>query len=316
MAHPLRLTSFSCQICRPCRSRLWHQAFSTSAAAAVVGPESPKFIEIPQPPQQRPASKPHVKGFLPVPRNIFPARSSDKGSGEYLTQATPEPKRVASVRDSAQPANTDHPEYSAWKSRLAATRRRSLRESLVELKRQKEQTERTVSLKTKRTRAEREKLLHRRQREDDRLTSPTVTAATKQLQQGIAPDPDRSARLAEKTAKVHAIEARRSEDRRAALHTLYINARKFITTEEQLADEIERVFVESPQEWAEHYPGRNIWNRGPPETIQEMLDVVNKAEKRAVALHSGFAELSARRVNRIAEELTGGKLDEESERPL
>merc|ERR1712093_865648 len=96
--------------------------------------------------------------------------------------------------------------------------------------------------------------------------------------------------------------------RRNALHTLYMNARSFITTEEELDAEIEKIFVEDP-----HASGNlndNIWSvKGAPPSVLTMLSAVNNTQKKAIDFHRGPAALTGRRMKKIAEELTGGTMD-------
>lgn len=169
--------------------------------------------------------------------------------------------------------------------------------------------DKAMATRTAIRRAEREQALSQPQREDERLTSPSITQAMKQLQIGVLPDPDREARIAAKAAKVKAIQEQIKEKRKDLLHTLYVNARLFITTESHLDDEIEKVFLKAPGEWATYQdPGENIWNRGPPESVQDMIDAVNKKERFAMGRRTGHARQTEERIKRIAEVLTGGKL--------
>jgi hypothetical protein len=191
---------------------------------------------------------------------------------------------------------------------MAATRRTNLREGLSELHKRKLTHDKLVAGRSKWKSEERERRLYEKQREDERLTNPTITAATRTLQTGPIPDPDRVTRLAEKAASVAAKEAMREDARRDALHTLYIHARKFITTEEQLDAEIEKIFTTTPFE--EGNFDDNIWNvKHAPPTVQEMLSEVNNTQKSAIAYRRPPSHITGQRMKRIAEDLTGGKID-------
>jgi len=149
------------------------------------------------------------------------------------------------------------------------------------------------------------------QREDERLTDPTIMAANKELQRGPVPDPNREARLQASIARVKAKAEMKAEQRMAALHTLYMHARDFITSEAQLQEAIEKTFTTSP---FKHIPGKeyvqNIWNaEGSPPTVQDMLSQVNNTQKTAMHFHEPPAVLTGKRMSKIAEELTGGKMD-------
>ncbi len=128
-------------------SSLTVRAFSSSQSRK-IGPESPRFIEVPQSLQQSAKPKLDIKGTLPAPRNLFPPRAGDKTSFEYLFRATPEPSKN---HDSSHAAD----EYIAWKRRLAAQRRQNLRESLTELHERKVLSERRVAYRSQKKRQDR-----------------------------------------------------------------------------------------------------------------------------------------------------------------
>jgi len=111
-----------------------------------------------------------------------------------------------------------------------------------------------------------------------------------------------------KAARVKAKEIAREEQRRDALHTLYMHAREFIVTEKQLDDEIEAIFTDTPH--GDNDMRTNIWEAiRAPITVQEMLSEVNRTEKEALNFHRNGAMKAGTRMKRIAEELTGGKMD-------
>lgn len=192
---------------------------------------------------------------------------------------------------------------------MATNRRTNLRHSLVELKkRQQDSINRRRSIGGVK-RIERMKALNAPQRNDERLTNPTITAAMSQLQIGAVPDPGREERIVEKKARVAAIEAAKAEARKDALHTLYMHARDFIVTEEQLNKEVDEIFVQYPFQNAGHKT--NIWDaHDAPQTVQDMLLEVNNTQKKAVDYHKGPAQITGKRLKRIAEELTGGKMED------
>lgn len=192
---------------------------------------------------------------------------------------------------------------------MAEGRRANLRESLVELKKRHLDRTSLIGSIGGRKKIERTQALNAPQREDERLTNPTITAAMSELQIGALPDPDREQRIAEKKARIAAKEAAKEEQRKDALHTLYMHARDFIVTEEQLNEEIEKIFVEEPF-GLERAGKQNIWDAyDAPQTVQDMLLEVNNTQKKAVAYHAGPAAVTGARLKRIAEELTGGKMD-------
>ena len=162
--------------------------------------------------------------------------------------------------------------------------------------------------KTMTKQKDREARLHAPRREDDRLTNPTITVALQNLHIGLS-DPDREARIAEKVERFKTKDELKRQQRKDALHALYMNARDFITTEQQLNEEIEKIFIPSP--FGKEQKGKeNIWDAyGAPPTIQELLQTVNDVQKSALEYHRGPAHTTGKRMKKIAEELTGGKMD-------
>ena len=306
----VKASSPLCQSC--CAVRGAVRAFSISSPASYIGPESPRFIEVPHSLQPRDPPKRHLKGILPVPRNLFPRRGADKTSPEYLAAATLEP---SSAKDAS--ALTRQPQeaadFIAWKERMAAVRRRNLREGLVELHHRKQRIDRQVAGRSATKRAEHERLVRQGRREDELLTDPTIPSLMKQFQKGIVPDPDRLARVEQKRAVVEAKKLEKQEQRRDALHTLYMNAGSFITTEEQLQTAIDQAFPKGPNPaWfnaaVTGKDGESIWSVGAPDTVRVMLNKANKTGVRAMEYNAGYAKLTGDRVRRIAEELTGGRM--------
>ncbi|KAF4633094.1 hypothetical protein G7Y89_g5029 [Cudoniella acicularis] len=280
------------------------RSFSTTTSLSSIGPENPRFIEIPAAVQPQVLPKRDIKGVLPPPRNLFPKRAGDKTSHEYFVATIPGPKKKRKASN----------EYVAWKREMAETRRRNLREGLHALKSRKLRADHLVARKSLEKSQERERRVQAPPREDERLTSSTITNSMRELQLGPAPDPLREQRVAEKTARVQAKEAAREEARRSALHTLYMNARSFITTEEQLDATIEEIFVERPFKDIKNVANpnsNNIWEAmGQPPTVQNMLQNVNNNSRGTLmTYHLGPAQLTGQRMKKIGEELTGGKMD-------
>lgn len=296
-----------------CTYRTRPQRFSTSSTPnAQIPPESPKFIEIPrsvQPYQLRPV---HIKGILPVPRPVFRRprhHRTDKASPQYLADVTPEP-----IEDNIRPAEARDAHtagFSSWKARQAEARRRNLRESLLELNNRKQQTDRYLKARSSKNKAERDALLSAAEREDERLTNPSVLQFEKPTRHHFLPDPNREARLARKRENLAKTAAMRHENRRDALHTLYVNAGDFITTGAQLDATIDRVFDDLSQFENDSQKGLNIWNLGFPETVQQLLAKANHAPgRKALDSAEGIAGVTRERMRRIAEELTGGKMQD------
>ena len=160
----------------------------------------------------------------------------------------------------------------------------------------------------------REKLLYAPERDDVRLTNPSVLSNQLPTKHRGLPDLARPARLAVKSQNVADMAAMREENRRNALHTLYVNAGDFITTGKQLDWVIDRAFDDNSQFRTDSSEGVNIWNLGYPETVQKLLGKVNKNGRRQTALDSaeGNEIVTRERMRKLGEELTGGKMLEEN----
>lgn len=103
-------------------------------------------------------------------------------------------------------------------------------------------------------------------------------------------------------------QAEREDDRRYMLHTLYMNAASFITTAAELNAVVDEVFDNKDIFTNDSVRGENIWNLGEPETVQELLDDLDAKGRKTPNSTGSSPSLGEQRLDRIAEELTGGKL--------
>jgi hypothetical protein len=296
---PRGLRDSRCQLCRFQSIAIFRS--SPSRSLHHIRPESPEYINVPQVRQPDRIERPVIKGTLPTPRNLFTRRAPKRTTPKYFELTTPEPSTPRAVISSP---------HKLYKLRLAGNRRQLLREGLKELRTRSQEETRHRKAISASNKIAREKAIIAADREDKRLTSPTIVSAMQSLQVGDIPDPDRSERLAQKAAKVQALAASREEARRDALHTLYMSARKFITTEEQLNQVIEKQFIERPFRTANSMAlARSIWATGSPETVGEKLQKTRGGDVKAFSSKDRTSAVHADRMKRIAEALTGGKMD-------
>ncbi|KAK1141553.1 hypothetical protein N8T08_008966 [Aspergillus melleus] len=283
---------------RNCRNAAVQVRGFSSSSSLRSGPESPKYIDIPQVIQEGEIVDRRVKGTLPVPRDLFPARRADKPTKAYLDAATPLPSKEVQIDP-----NDPHAQYLGWKRRMAEMRRKNLRQGLTELHRRKKQTDKRIAQESAEKQIQRQAVLDQPDRLDEQLTRPSVIQEMLSNRNAVLPDPTREERLALSRARFEAHNARRQAERDDSLQTLYMSARNFITTEAQLAAEIERVFPEGENEaWRnDHQQGENIWNLGTPSTLQGIANAGRKSE-------SGRWELIQDRVKQLGEQITGGKI--------
>ncbi|KAK5943040.1 hypothetical protein PMZ80_004045 [Knufia obscura] len=319
-------------ICRSCRQRLSLQpkarSFSTSATRRVVPPESPYYVDIPSSYQPYLPFSKQQKGTLPVPRELFPASRPDKATPEYLANVTADPldKNV----------NPSHKltEAGRHKVKMSEVRRTQLREGLTGLHARKEAEINIMARASRAKQLQRDDLLKQAAREDARLTNvstpqemdPNSTASLAALEAEVAI----TKKLHEqKLANLERVQAEKHAQKMDALHTLYMNARKFITTEKQLDDMIKDQFDQDPEGMVTRHAdfkttvgnGSSMWNFGPPDSIKDLItDASNKARggdmmsavtsrvgKDQAAKAARFAK-DQERMKKIAEKLSGGKM--------
>lgn len=272
------------------------RGFSSSSSLR-VGPESPNFIEVPRTVQPDLPSKPRVKGTLPVPREIFPRRRVDKPNQQYIAAAASPPTNQEKINP-----DEPHAEYRERKREMADMRRQNLKEGLLELHKRKKWTDRTMEERSRQRQIQRERVLRQNERDDERYTRPSIVQDMLPKRTPVLPDPGREQRLAESRLRVENKKHQEELERQDSLHTLYMNAREFITTEAQLAAELEKVFPEGENEaWRSDYKyGENIWNLGFPRNLGTRPDVPKRESERWDVIQG--------RVKKLGEQITGGKI--------
>ena len=178
----------------------------------------------------------------------------------------------------------------------------------MELRRRKESTDKRVEARSARRQALYEEAVHRPEREDVRLTTPTLPHSMKSGFFLNVTDPERSERIRDSKNRAKAHETDRKEQVRTDLHSLYMNARTFVVTERDLDNLVEDVFEND--EWFKVNPDRGIWDKhyDRPDTVADLLTAQRPRGKAVDAEAKTTDRLFADRAIRIAEELTGGKM--------
>ncbi|KAI7262710.1 hypothetical protein KC343_g5562, partial [Hortaea werneckii] len=114
------------------------------------------------------------------------------------------------------------------------------------------------------------------------------------------------------------------------LHTLYLNAKTFIVTPQQLDQAVDEAFgtVEDPVRFdgdQQYEPtgfynsgmrnaqSQSVWAQGKPERVQDMLNRANNQGGKTAMENAStsLASVNKDRVRRIGEVLTGGKMEKE-----
>lgn len=198
---------------------------------------------------------------------------------------------------------------------MAEKRRANFREGIVGLYERRQEQTAFMESRSRAKQGDRKARLEAPIREDERLMNSTITAESSRRLSHIS-DPNREARVKTSVAKYNARQEAKADQRRDALHTLYMNARQFITTEAQLDEEVEKLFIERPFAdiyTAEHATGHiqsnDIWEAiGAPPTVQELLRKSSGGQRTYMEAHRSGKLPVNERMLRLSEELTGGKL--------
>lgn len=310
----------------------------------MVPPESPQYVDIPDSYQSFQPYVPRAKGTLPVPREVFRAKRQDQSLSSYIEDVTSDP-----APHNVKPAD-QLSDIGRYRRRAAEVRKEQLREGLKELHTRKMTGITAMGINSSRKQQQRAVLLAQAEREDARLTQSSIPKhlrpehqhSIEALQAEVAAaraQHERKLANVEKHAK--AKQAERMDD----LHTLYMNARHFITDQASMDRLIAQQFDsnrDSPDPAKRMIPthadfrtdvssGTSMWNFGPPDGIKNMIaDATNRPRDgdaaRALTGRGGAlsAVLGSRRQNdlgadarfrkeqermkRLAEKLSGGKI--------
>ncbi|KAF2769956.1 hypothetical protein EJ03DRAFT_350771 [Teratosphaeria nubilosa] len=301
------------------------RSISTTAPRQAVGPEHPRYIDVPEPPQQTIPDRPFPKGRLPVPRDIFrDARGLDQATREGVAGRTHAPKQKEDRLAKPRPGSR-----AEWSDKISADRRRNLQEGLASLRQRRIRDTARQAVIQRRRFEEREALLNAPIREDERLTVPShrldlvhppnqpYNVRLKQIQLS---QEEIAERHNHKTLLAHAHAQLKSSQRLASLQELYTNARSFIVNQVQLDAVIEKEFgtYENPREFIRDHSSlsedanenrASVWIYGRPDSVQDKLNRTNRQFSRtAMGGAGGYAEMNAERLRKIGEALTGGKM--------
>ncbi|GAO16722.1 uncharacterized protein UV8b_07918 [Ustilaginoidea virens] len=286
----------SCQISR---------TFLTShpVGSSRVPPESPYYVRLPTPPQSDEIKPIRVRGHLPVPREVFPRLEGDrKVRADYIEKTAPSSTKPREGNSTAQ----------IWKTAMAESRRNNLKDGLDALWSRRLNLENSRNIRVSRKFREHNKARSAAERDDDRLTRPTILESM--LDTTVYPDPSRFFRANRSRTKVMAREDSNREARRDSLMELYISASNFIVEEADLKIEIDKVFAEDcfrqkSQNDFHHSITENTWGmHGKPPSVANMMETSTGVSTKVMDVHESEHDRSAKRQKRIAEDLTGGKM--------
>jgi hypothetical protein len=277
-----------------CQRRL----LSSSRALQAVGPESPRWIDVPKVVQPPTTPRVRVKGILPVPRQVINPRREHKGSNEYIMAATREPEsRRQDFRDDESGRRL------AWKQRMSDSRRQSLRDGLAELM-ESYTTNRAIT-KEKKQKGDRRTRAARTAPEAkyERLTRPNYPVS---IQKALERKPSEPA-VPRRPENVEAHVARMKNLRMGHIHNLYLHAKDFILDEKDLEQELEKQFGRdnAPATWG---GAVNVWAVGKPQGTRELMTNVQESTSLPTLSAADTTDKRKERMMRISAELLGGRL--------
>lgn len=285
-------------------SCLHARPFCATPASLALGPQSPNYIEVPQPAQPTFPLAADVKGHLPIPRDIFNTRSPlPKQSDAFLRRSTKHPKD----RKAPGPFSRDA-DLRLYKQRLADTRKEALKDGVKELHARKLAADAAHLDRIQKSGELRTALATAPRRPVDVLTETSVSKGVRDFLADALPPANKN--IDARRRAYDRRQAAQQATRDARLHDLYTNARTFIVSEDQLDTAIEDAFgtEESPIGWdtrgnmgprAKGHDGLSPWAGPMPEGVGDMMNKLRGGEG---------VGLAKERVRKLAESLTGGKM--------
>jgi hypothetical protein len=188
---------------------------------------------------------------------------------------------------------------------MAESRRSNLKEGVQELLERKEIYQKIESIHGRNRRERHERLSNRPEREDERLTNPTLHNSVRRVLAGPITYPPP---LYPKPNKYAIQQNKKVAERKDALHTMYTHARNFIVTEEQMNEAMDKAFGtdDNPVMW--NHDGNSIWSTGDPASVKDLLDKDKALNTRTRSDFGAIESVAQKRMRRIAEEFTGGRI--------
>lgn len=284
------------------------RTFSTTAPRLEVDipPESPRFINLPDPPQSSEEKRPPVKGVLPVPREIFHRRNngSHKVQPGFVDQTVPKSKAELA-------GEAPRSEKAAWKRLMAESRRQALSAGISSLWQRKQTRESRAKGRAEQHRLRNLMAANAPEGLDDVYTRGTITQHT--LETKVIRDPEYNERQLESKARTEAMYQAKSEARKDALQRLYVEAGSFIVSEDELSKKVEEVFSENYfKAYGKQFAipdAENVWDaHGPPITVRSMFASLKGTSTVAIDYHRSEASETSLRQRTVAGELTGGAM--------
>lgn len=239
-----------------------------------------------------------------MPREIFHRRNngSHKIQAGFVDETAPRSRAEAA-------GEAPRSDRAAWKRALAESRRKALAAGIDKLWARKNMREGRAK---KRAESHRQRNLFAANAPeglDDVFTRGTVTAAT--LDTRVIRDPEYKERQLESQARTAELQRERSEARKDAIQRLYVEAGRFIVSEDELAKRVEQVFAPSYFNVNGHWQGKptseNVWDAyGKPMPVRAMFAGLKGTSNKAIEKYQTAVSFTTQRQKTVSGELTGG----------
>ena len=193
---------------------------------------------------------------------------------------------------------------------MTQLRKQHLRQGLAELHTRKQKQDRDLNVRSDTKSAERARLISQAEREDARLTNVSIPSAMDPDSKQMFTHEEAEEMQKRRSRHVEAHEAMKADAQHDALHTLYMNARNFITSEKQLLKKIEEEFDIKDFGGHSSDPAKSYWDsQGPPDGIAQMVNRSTMGRgKQSVGEKEDAWRRDQERMKKLAEGLSGGKM--------
>jgi hypothetical protein len=290
------------------RNTLSRRYLSSTASLLAIPPESPSWIEVPQPLQSPAPPKPPIKGILPIPREVIKDRRHRyKATSKHLDTTAAYPKTQRPINPDVKGA-----ELNIFDRQVSSQRRDLLREGMKGI------FERRVSQAHKERIVKKSRIIkdlkarNAPARQEDILTQQSVPEV---VRLALAWKPTKKVETEqekqERKQTYDEIVEQKLQHKMDQVHKLYLNAGNFIIDENQLNEQIDKVFGsdEKPIYWNGN--GISVWQTGPPSGTKGLGSSFSQAPT-LTGYGDNFKERNdmMKRIMKIAGELSGGKIEE------
>lgn len=268
----------------------------------VIPPHSPRFVYVPRPAQEAPITRTQRKGTLPKPR--IPLLRTKEQLPWHLENTAPASVAVQLAKN-IPIRDRDQVE---WKTKESNLRRKNYLEGYTTLrKREAGASGRNPSASKRGIPTARQRVMGREKSYEEMSRPSILSFMTKaETWRHVKRTPTEIEAGRARFAKT---EEDKEYKRQINVHNLYINAKNFIVNADQLEDRLAKTF---DSDFYQYNKDKNfgIWDEeGWPEDTSYLMDRAQNNDNTSAAIETnGYTESARRRIMKVTEEMTGGKL--------